>query len=458
MSQASSTQLKLIDTRAPIVRVFLLLPVLLALIGGWFATRWYIGNTMAEFASAEEDGGVEATRRALRLAPSDPIAYLNAATVENSTFDSAHLAEAVRLYEQAVRLSPGDYRMWVALGRAREQAGDIAGGEKALRRAMDLAPSYAYPRWHLGNLLLRGDRSEEAFTLLRQAADSHPTAFRGQIFEAAWRVYDKDLAAIERAVGSGAATRAQLAAFLAGRDQAADAVRLWTSLSPAEKKEQRKTGENLLTALVEKKQYRAALDLARDLGMDSADAIGQFTNPGFENPIAGPGTMIFGWQIAPVYQAEVSLDSGQRHSGNRSLRITFNGFSKPNYYNISQLIVVDPNTRYRFEAYVRTQDLKSGGTPLFEVANVSDGKILGASTPFSLGRNDWQPFTIEFLTPDKSDAIYVRTNRAFCGDVCPIFGTIWYDDFNLQRLGPGSGSGQSGNETGSSSAGTAAAR
>jgi hypothetical protein len=243
-------------------------------------------------------------------------------------------------------------------------------------------------------------------------------------------------------VGESAAARAQLAAFLAAHSRAEDAVRLWTSLNTEEKKEERKTGEVLLRALFDKKQYRAAQELARDLGIESGEGPGQFANGGFENPISSPGASVFGWQINPVAQTEVAVDSSQHHSGLRSLRVIFNGFQKSGYYNITQLVVVEPATRYRFVGYVRTQDLKSGGAPLIEVASTTDNKVLGTSEPFPLGRNDWQQVTIEFSTPADTESIYVRTNRAFCGEVCPIFGIIWYDDFNLERLGQASGAGQ----------------
>ncbi|HEY0545771.1 MAG TPA: tetratricopeptide repeat protein [Pyrinomonadaceae bacterium] len=442
MAETATDQLKLINLRAPLVRVPLIVTIALALFGAWFAARWYIGNTMADFAPDADEGGIETARSAIGFAPGDPLVYLAAANLEMSTLDPSRRAEAVRLYEQSVRLSPNDYRLWLALGRAREQTGDSAGGEKALRRAIELAPAYAYPRWYLGNLLLRAGRTDEAFTELRRAAESNPAAFRPLIFDAAWNIYDKDVGAIEHVVGEGAGVRAQLATFLATHQRAEDAVRLWKSLSAKEKQAERKTGEDLFRALFDKKQYRAAQELARDLGIESGESVGRFANGGFENVVSAPGASLFGWQINSVAQTEVAVDSGQHHSGVRSLRIIFDGFSRPGYYNITQLVVVEPATRYRFEGYVRTQDLKSGGTPLIEVVNTLDNKILGTSQAFPLGRNDWQPVTIEFSTPADTEGIYVRTNRAFCGEVCPIFGIIWYDDFNLERLGQSSGAGQ----------------
>jgi Flp pilus assembly protein TadD len=439
VSQATADQLKLINVGAPLRRALLLVPVALILLGAWCGARWYLGNTMADFAPDVDEGGIETTRRAMKLAPGDPLVYLAAANLEKRTLDPSRLPEAVRLHEEAVRRSPNDYRLWLELGRAREQAGDTVGGEKALRRAIELAPAYTYPRWYLGNLLLRSGRTDDAFAELRHAAEGNPLAFRGQVFDAAWNIFDKDVQTIERAVGESASVRAQLAAFLAAHERADDAVRLWTSLSASEKQQERKTGEDLLKALFDRKQYLAARELARDLGVESAEEVGRIANSGFENSISAPGASLFGWQVNGVAQTEAAIDSGMHRTGNRSLRIIFNGFAKPAYYNIVQVVPVEANTRYRLTAYVRTQDLKSGGTPLIEVANTADNKVLGTSAPFPLGRNDWQPVTIEFSTPDKTEGIYVRTNRAFCGEVCPIFGIIWYDDFNLERLGQGGG-------------------
>ena len=54
-----------------------------------------------------------------------------------------NLADAVHEYEIAATLSPNDYRYWMELGRGIEAAGDNAGGERALGRAVELAPAYS---------------------------------------------------------------------------------------------------------------------------------------------------------------------------------------------------------------------------------------------------------------------------------------------------------------------------
>ncbi|HEX3101450.1 MAG TPA: hypothetical protein VHQ01_06660, partial [Pyrinomonadaceae bacterium] len=64
----------------------------------------------------------------------------------------------------------------------------------------------------------------------------------------------------------------------------------------------------------------------------------------------------------------------------------------------------------------------------------SANKVLAVSTAFPLGTNTWTQITLEFSTPDKSDGIYVRSSRSYCGETCPIVGTVWLDDFKLTKL------------------------
>ena len=74
-------------------------------------------------------------KAAMNLAPDDPWTHWVIAGLKKRSFLDEDLADAVRHYEEAVRLSPNDYRFWMDLGRTREEAGDSAGGEKARPRA-----------------------------------------------------------------------------------------------------------------------------------------------------------------------------------------------------------------------------------------------------------------------------------------------------------------------------------
>src|SRR5882762_8117096 len=125
------------------MRWVLLLPALLAILGATLAVRWYVGNTVAEYAPDANQGGIEMARMAVRWAPGDPLAHWRLGSLEEKVFSAENMAAAVSEYQTAVRLSPNDYRYWMELGRALEASGDRESGEKALRRSVELAPAYS---------------------------------------------------------------------------------------------------------------------------------------------------------------------------------------------------------------------------------------------------------------------------------------------------------------------------
>ena len=83
---------------------------------------------------------------------------------------------------------------------------------------------------------------------------------------------------------------------------------------------------------------------------------------------------------------------------------------------------------------MKTDSLKSGGTPEIEIYNANDDKNIITSEPFPIGTNDWQQVKLEFAAPSNAEAVGIRLTRVPCGAQCPIFGTIWLDDFKLERL------------------------
>ena len=113
----------------------------------WHAGQTAISRLLSIYG--ESSGELAAAETAVSLAPSDPIAHLARATVLS---DADEWAAAVSEYELAAALRPVDFTLWLALGQAREQAGNPDAAIEATNRAVGLAPHYAQPRWQLGNL------------------------------------------------------------------------------------------------------------------------------------------------------------------------------------------------------------------------------------------------------------------------------------------------------------------
>jgi hypothetical protein len=432
-------QLALINVRPLVARVPLVLLALLALYGAWQGVRWGIGNTMAESAPAtyskDPAAAFESAEAAARLAPRDPFTHLMLARLNQVSFEPEGVPRALSEYEQAAALAPNDYLIWMEAGRARAALGDSEGGVAALRRAAELAPNYTQPRWHLGNALLRAGRTEEAFAELRRAADADPT-LRPQVFNLAWQVYAPDLARVVDAVGKTPESRAQLVGVLAGRGNLEEAQGVWAELGPEAQRTQHGAADALARTLYAKGQYRRALGVLSEGGFPG-HSVGQFVDGGFESDIVPGGRSLFGWNVTQGGGGQVVIDARTVHGGRRSLRVAFAASGQVDFRHVAQVLAVEPGARYRLTFFVKTDELRSTATLSVMVSEpAAPETLLAGSTPAPQGTNEWQQVAVEFTAGPKTEAVLVRVVRVPCAEgVCPIYGKIWYDDFNLERAG-----------------------
>jgi tetratricopeptide (TPR) repeat protein len=425
-----------LDARKRSTKIALILLLVIATSVSYFAFRWYIGNTMAEYFNTA-DNNLQLAQVASTLAPNDPLTHWRLAQVSQQRLPLDQVSVALSEYERAASLSPNDYRFWVALGVAREQSGDIPGGEQALRQAVALAPAYANPRWYLGNLLLRSGRYDEALAQLRTASEADPEGLRTQLFNVIWQLYSTDFEGMQKAIGSKPETRAQFSLHLLEQNRFDEGLRMWESLSPDEKKANKPTGESVLAKLISNLRFHDALRIWNELVPGPAYRVdeGRITDGGFEDQIAYSPEIIFGWQVKNVLQMEIGIDPTVSHNGSRSLRLTFQVRAQLAGISATQLIPVAKGAEYEFECFVKTSKLQSGGPPVIEIVDAATGAALATSEAAPSGDSDWNRIGLSFKTTDKTEAVSLRITRAACEDptLCPIFGTIWYDDFSIKR-------------------------
>jgi tetratricopeptide (TPR) repeat protein len=429
-----SDQLLHLNIRGPIRRGLTLLPLILALTGAWFSVRWFIGNTIAENLNPD-DRGLENAQMAAGLAPSDPLAHWTLAELEQRKLTADQSSKALAEYDKAVRLSPNDYRFWLAWGRALEQLGETKKSEQAMRQAIALAPSYSNPRWYLGNLLVRDGRDEEAFAELRPAGEADPQ-LRPQIFNLLWQVYQNNPSQLSVAVGSAPETRAEFAKYLVQSGQLDAGLGIWQSLSADDKQKNRVVGDSLVKVLLDGKHFGRGLEIWNGIALREAlrGKVGEILDGDFERKADPENSSFFNWQIKSGQQVQASFDDDVKHSGKQSLRLVFKARSNVEIM-VAQLVVVEPNTQYDFEGYVKTSDLKSAVTPVIEIVSATTGAILITSPQAPTGFVEWQKLALTFKTDSRTEGVFIRVSRGSCEDnnLCPIFGTLWYDNFTIKR-------------------------
>ncbi|MCU1288847.1 MAG: hypothetical protein JWN60_1076 [Acidobacteria bacterium] len=425
--------INIIETKNIKAQMILVAAIIFALVFAWFGVTRQLGTMLAELTSPAASNAGQVAETAVSFAPRDPLAKWLEANIDRDAISFEKMDSALRLSEDVVRLSPYDFRWWIDLGRAYEQAEKFDQAERALKRAVGLAPDYVFPRWQLGNFYLRQNRSDEAFAELKKATERN-VVYRDQVYSIAWDYFEGDTAKIEEIAGDSFENKLSLVKFYAVKERAQDSLRIWNSFSEEEKNRDPGYAKIVAQGLYDKRFYRSAVEFARQTGIDPDAKIETVTNGSFEKAIGDAKETYFGWKISPGEKLEIKTDSTQKKEGVRSLRVLFTGYSGDALVNhISQSVAVEPNKKYRLSFWLKTENLKSAGTPTFEIINANDDKLINTSKPFPTGSNDWQEITLDFTTPQNSEGLFIRAARAYCGDICPIFGTFWIDDFRLSR-------------------------
>jgi Tfp pilus assembly protein PilF len=407
----------------------LVLGVLACFWGMWNSGREGLSQLLAGYSLLTDR--LEEADRAVNLNPGIPEAHY----VRGSLLaDRDELTEAIKEYERAVTLRPHDYALWLELGRARDQANDVSGALAAFKESARLAPFYAQPHWQLGNTLLRSGRRDEALAELRSAANSDPKLLPATV-NFAWALFNGDAQAVERALEpQTASAHVALASFFAKHGKASEAVAQFRAADGLSKEQRR----DLLADLLASKNFAGAFEVWSSGRQSSGGAgLAAVGNGGFEEPITldDPG---FGWQIATNLKAvRTSLDPAEPHSGTSCLRLDWSGESDPSNRIISQVVLVEPNTRYRLSFAVRTQEMLTIGLPVVTVTDPSSDNesFLKESESFPRGTSGWQDRKIEFTTTEPTKAVLIGIRRQNCAVApCAALGHAWVDDFSLQKL------------------------
>lgn len=79
----------------------------------------------------------------------------------------------------------------------------------------------------------------------------------------------------------------------------------------------------------------------------------------------------------------------------------------------------------------------TGAPPLISVSDAGNNQRLAQSAVFPAATDGWQRMNFEFSTASLTEAIVLRIQRSDCPSApCPIFGTMWLDDFFIEDAGP----------------------
>ncbi|HEU4833945.1 MAG TPA: tetratricopeptide repeat protein [Pyrinomonadaceae bacterium] len=382
------------------------------------SARFGVSRLFVKYATVTNS--IEAADAAVQIAPSDPDTHRARATLLNSLQQPD---EAAKSLERATALRYRDDYLWIDLGNTREEAGDTQAALAALDQAVRWAPHYAHTHWQRGNLLLRMGQANEAFTELRTAAAANPR-YAPNLIDLAWNISRHDVKTTEALLDiKDYDERVAFIYYLARNGKGGevlDQIRLLAA--PLTTDNQIAVGRLLFDA----KDFRESFELLR------TSETTPLIDGGFEgeNLVNQSG---FGWILIPDPKTRLTVDIAEKLSGKQSLAINFDGAWPPRT-PLSQTFIVEPNTSYRISFSVKTKDLITGGPPLLVVNDATNDQLLSKSESFPTATTSWTKLNVDFTTLLTSQAAVIRLQRSNCdSSPCPIFGTLWLDEFSVEQ-------------------------
>jgi Tetratricopeptide repeat len=392
-----------------------------------------IRNALATYYSGlETQAGYE---RAAQLEPGNPEHWFLLGRYWQYNLEDPDAQRALNAYRTSLSLDPRDASVWLDLATSYESQGDLPAAREAFLQAKRVYPASAEVSWRYGNFLLRQSELPAAFAEIRHAVSVDPKR-AAEAFSRCWRV-DPDIQAIlDHALPPTVPVYLDAIREL-DADAAIDpALAVWSRLAALHPQLPLAKVIPFTDSLIQAHR----IDDAHRV-WDQATALADSSPPvdppgsvlwdgGFETGVFGGG---FTWTIPPPTPGvQVSIDSNEKHSGQRSLRLGFDGSRNVDFSDVCHVAQVQPGTSYRFSAWVRPQGLATDQGIRFRLEWLDNTRNAFTETTDVHGTQPWTLLTLPWTAVAGVRQLRVCVNRHPSDDlVSRIHGTAWIDDVAL---------------------------
>lgn len=404
-----------------------------ALICALFLSYFSVRNAVAaHYVGLQTRAGYE---RATRLEPNNFENWHLLGRYWQYNLEDMDTARAIQAYNVALLLNPRSADIWADLGAAYETEGNIAAARDAFLHAKKAYPLSAEISWRYANFLLRQGDTAAAFPEMRRAVEAEPKRGAEALSRALSAEPDITLV-LDRVLPPLSDAYVGAIADQIGEGHTANAVLVWNKLAALHPKLRL---ENYIFVLVGELLQEHQFAEAQRIWWQAADFLG-FTNlsgpagsvlwdGGFESAIFGTG---FAWALPAGARVQISIDTREKHSGSRSLRLLFNGRVNLHLVGPCVEVPVQPSTDYNFSAWVRTLSIttEQGIRFLLHPLRTQDTSIIQTSD--IRGTQPWTRVEIPWSSGKNVQDVQVCVERLPSQDVDDkIQGIAWLDDVAL---------------------------
>jgi len=402
------------------------------LIGLWLS---FFGLRAAIARYGYEGVTAERIKLAVRLEPGNPAYWYRLGQYQQYNLEERDSALAQQSFRKAIALNPLDTAAWLDLATDYELEGRNAEASEAYLQAEKSYPASADVSWRYGNFLLRQGDQPEAYAELRRAIEADPQ--RAAIaFSRAYRTNPNIDELLEQVFPPKQIVYVNVIWEALSAKQLAVAKTVWTQLIKLHPHLELRDVDRLVSELLQAGEFTEARHVW-DQGM-STMSLPQLLqpsgsvvwDPSFESGVNGNN---FAWRFQPIVQGvSISLDQGQKFSGNQSLRLSFDGKHNPNLEAACALAVVQPGTTYGFSGWIKTKDITTEYGIDFRLRAVEPDKTPVINTREIHGTNPWTKVEETWIAGPNVHRVQICVSRDPSDNPdLRISGTAWVDDVNL---------------------------
>jgi tetratricopeptide (TPR) repeat protein len=335
---------------------------------------------------------------------------------------------------ESVRRYPGSPDRWAALGKALWRSGEIERARQSLSNAVALGPN------RQGTLFTLADfyhsLGEDGPALEQTSRALQGTKELDQAF---FNWFKQNKIPLTKVVSHGLPPDARVfqnyIRYLANSKDADAAEQVWT-VAIARGYADDKLAREYVEFLAGQNRFdSAARAWAAYLG-DRKDGYLESNwlfNGDFESEMHSD--FFLDWAAWGGGGVAVARDPEVKHTGAYSLRMRFDGTQNVTDAHVGQRAVVAPG-RYRFEAYLKTQELTTDQGLSLHIFDATSASHADVRTEPLLGTHDWTKVDVNICVPPQTKTLQVRVVRRPSQKFDNLIkGTLWLDSVHLTKVG-----------------------
>jgi len=338
---------------------------------------------------------------------------------------------AAQFFRSAAALNPHHASYWLELSRTYRRLNDIDRQQDALQRAIAADPSTPEVAWEAANFYWTLGETDKALQAFRVVLANDPYLPPAAL-DRCWRIKPDVDALLRDVVPRNADVYASFLDFLISRNEPAAAARVWTQMLQLQHPFETRHVFDYVRYLIDRHEvaqahqaWRQAAGLA-DLSAYQPSPENLVVNGDFSLPVLNGG---FDWLYEKSSDVVLALDSTESHSGHRSLSIAFDSRGIEDV-GIRQFVPVEPNTKYEFSAYFKSQGLQGAGGPRFLLEDRFTRANYFASEDLK-DADFWKEVGGTFSTGADTRLLVLRIQRVPPGNA--IRGKLWIGDVQLTQ-------------------------